>query len=181
MMLPTRFAALLVLPVPMLVSLCWATASAATTDSSDAQAQLQESALALPPAPGRDQLLKYYVSPTATMEFAVDARSIVVSDRLIVRFTSVIRSPSGAVNISHEGIRCDTYEKKLYATGRADGSWTPVSNSEWRPFSQSGTNRYHATLANDYFCDGGIAAGKAESIVERLRRQSTLQRNGKFP
>ncbi len=161
-------------------TLCWANAHAGLLNGEEPP-ELQESALVLPAPPAKDALLKYEVGPTSTMEFTVDARSVSVSDRVIVRFTSVIRSQSGATNISHEGIRCDTLEKKLYASGRADGSWTPAASGTWRKIEGTGANRYHAALATDYFCDGGTAAGKAESIVERLRRKKPLPHPGKFP
>ncbi len=161
-------------------SLPAAAALAALPDSNDPKQELAESAVALPPAPVKGQLLRYYVSPTATMEFAVDPKSVSVSDRVIVRFTSVIRSPSGATNVSHEGIRCDTLERRLYATGRADGSWAPAANDAWRAISNVGANRYHAALAQDYFCDADTAAGKAETIVERLRRQKPIPRPGEY-
>ena len=38
-----------------------------------------------------------------------------------------------------------------------------------------GGNRQHAALALEYFCEGGRVAGKAETIVERLRRKKTLR------
>jgi len=155
-------------------------AFAAAPGVDEPKQELAESAVTLPPAPAKDKLLRYYVSPTATMEFAVDPKSVSVSDRVIVRFTSVIRSPSGATNVSHEGIRCDTLERRLYATGRTDGSWAPASSDAWRPIGNVGANRYHAVLAQDYFCDAETVAGKAETIVERLRRQKPLPRPGDY-
>lgn len=168
------------LAVLAVVALCGTTAHAGLFDNGEPPPELQESPLLLPAPPAMDKLLKYLVSPTTTMEFAIDPRSVSVSDRVIVRFTSVIRSASGATNISHEGIRCDTMARKLYATGRADGSWTPAATSGWRAIVEAGTNSYHAALAKDYFCDGGTAAGKAETIVERLRRQAPLPHPGKL-
>lgn len=160
--------------VVLAAMMCCAPAHAGLLDDGEPPPELQEGALTLPAPPAKGGLLKYEVDPRSTMEFLVDARSVSVSDRVIVRFTSVIRSSSGATNISHEGIRCDTFEKKLYATGRPDGSWTPTSSPTWRKIERLGANRYHAALAIDYFCDGGTAAGKAEAIVERLRRQKPL-------
>lgn len=163
-----------------LIALAAAHALAAPVGGDEPQPEWVESAVALPPTPARDKLLRYDVSPTATMEFALDPKSISVTDQGIVRFTSVIRSPSGATNVSYEGIRCDTAEKRLYATGRANGSWAPASNGDWRAIGNVGANRYHAALASDYFCDGGTVAGKAETIVERMRRQKPLLRPGAF-
>lgn len=161
-------------------SLLSAVALAAPPDADEPKPELVESAVTLPAVPAKDKLLRYYVSPTTTMEFAVDPKSVSVADRVIVRFTSVITSPSGATNVSHEGLRCDTLERRLYATGRADGSWAPASSDAWRPIGNVGANRYHAVLAQDYFCDTETVAGKAEAIVDRLRRQKPLPRPGEY-
>ncbi len=162
------------------VSALLASGADAAFPDDEQPAELVESPLVLPAPPSTNQLLRYEVSPTATMEFAVDARSVSVTDRVVVRFTSVISSPGGAVNVSHEGIRCDTFEKKLYSTGRSDGKWTPASNDSWRPIRNVGANSYHAALATDYFCNGGAAAGTAEAIVERLRRKKPQPRPGQI-
>jgi len=92
-----------------------------------------------------------------------------------VRFTLVITSKTGASNISYEGIRCATEEKKLYATGKPDGSWSPSRRDIWSPISDVGANRQHAALMKDYFCEGNTIAGKAEAIIERIRRQKLLK------
>jgi hypothetical protein len=176
---PLKFAAVHALSLS--VGALFATSAlAALADGEEPKQELSESAVRLPAAPAKDKLLRYYVSPTATMEFAVDPKSVSVSDRVIVRFTSVITSPSGATNVSHEGIRCDTLERRLYATGRPDGSWAPASSDAWRPIGNVGANRYQAALAQDYFCDAETVAGKAETIVERLRRQKPLPRPGEY-
>lgn len=135
----------------------------------------EESAVVLPGAPKKDDLLRYEVSATSTMSFAVDAKSLSVGNDDIVRFTSVITSPSGAMNVSYEGLRCYTGERKLYASGRPDGSWNAFPDAAWRPVSSAGANSYHATLMKDYFCDGNAVAGKAPAIVERLKRKKTLR------
>jgi len=164
----------------VVATLGWTSAHAGLLNDGEPKAELQEGPVQLPAPPAMDKLLTYDVGPTSTMIFAVDPRSISVSDYVIVRFTSVIRSRSGATNISHEGIRCDTAEKKLYATGRADGSWTVPTNPAWRRIGDTVANRYHATLVEDYFCDGGTVAGTAETIVQRLRRQTPLLHPGKL-
>jgi hypothetical protein len=76
----------------------------------------EESALALPAPPKSDDLLRYTVGAGASMTFAIDAKSVSVGDDQIVRYSSVITSTSGAINISYEGIRCKTVERKLFAT-----------------------------------------------------------------
>ncbi len=139
------------------------------------EADTSETPLVLPAAPQSAQLLPFYVSGTTTLRFMIDADSVSVTPEGIVRFTLVAMSDQGATNVSHEGIRCKSAEKKLYATGRPDGSWSPARRKSWEPIRDVGANRQHAALVKDYFCDGDSVAGKAESIVGRLRKNKPLR------
>lgn len=151
-------------------------ANAGLLSDDDSKSNLkEESALVLPAPPQADNLLRYTVGPGSTMTFAVDAKSISVGDDQIVRYSSVITSSSGVTNISYEGIRCKTTERKLYATGRPDGSWNNVAQPEWRRISAVGANSYQATLMKEFFCDGESIAGKPSAMVDRLRRKKPLR------
>ncbi len=158
----------------LLMLLAGTQAQAGLFDDPKDKVEATESAATLPPAPRDDKLLPFYVSPNATLRFMIDPTSLSVADGNTVRFSVVIRSPEGANNVSYEGIRCSGFERKLYATGRSDGSWSP-SSSGWRPIADVGANRYHAALAKDFFCEGETVAGKAEAIVERIRRNKPLR------
>lgn len=147
----------------------------AQQDDIKQDAPAAESEVTLPAAPQKNHLLPFYVSATTTMDFAIDAKSLSVSSDGIVRYTLVITSPAGARNVSYEGIRCSSAEKKLYATGRPDGSWSPSRRDVWSPISSVGANRHHAALVKDYFCEGDTVAGKAETIIERIRKQKPLK------
>lgn len=147
----------------------------ALTDDADNKEIKPESPVVLPAAAQKNNLLPFYVSPTTTMNFAVDAKSVSVTDEGIVRFVLVITSPSGATNISYEGIRCSTGEKKLYASGQLNGDWSLARRDVWETIIDRGPNRYHAALAKDYFCEIEMVAGKAEVIVDRLRKKKTLR------
>ena len=131
--------------------------------------------LVLPAAPAKENLLPFHVSPRATMNFAIDAPSVSVTPDGVVRFTLVITSTEGARNVSHEGIRCKTAEKKLYATGGADGSWSASRNDAWTQIRDVGANRQYAALFSDYFCDLGSVAGNAAAIVKRIRQKKPLR------
>ena len=72
----------------------------------------------LPPYPQTENLLKFDAGPASDNSHYVDAPSISVGEDAVVRFTLVIKSPSGAMNVSYEGIRCQTAEKRTYAYGR---------------------------------------------------------------
>ena len=154
--------------------LAWGTACA-QQDASVKDATAAESEVTLPAPPQKNQLLPFYVSPTTTMDFAIDAKSLSVSPEGIVRYTLVITSKAGATNVSYEGIRCSSAEKKLYATGKPDGSWSSSRRDAWSPIWDVGANRQHAALVKDYFCEGGAVAGKAETIVDRIRKQKPLK------
>ena len=135
----------------------------------------EESAINLPAPPKKEALLSFYVSPIATIDFAIDAKSLSIDKDGVVRYTLVATSRTGATNISYEGIRCQSSEKKLYAFGQSDGSWSRARRDVWDAIRESGANRQHATLALEYFCEGGGVAGIAETIVERLRRKKPLR------
>ena len=150
-------------------------ASSANADDADNDALKAESPVVLPAPAQKNNLLSFYVSPTTTREFAIDAKSVSVTEEGIVRFVLIVTSQSGASNISYEGIRCSTGEKKLYAVGQTNGSWTAARRDVWETIIDRGINRQHAALAKDYFCETGMVAGKAEVIVDRLRKKKPLR------
>lgn len=139
-------------------------------DFDDHDKTWNEIALQLPAPPRAENLLPFYVSPTATQTFAIDAKSLSVGADDVVRYTLVTTSASGAKNISYEGIRCQVLHKKLYAFGHPDGSWSRSRRDQWEQISGNAANRQHAALAGDYFCQGGLVVGKAPDIIERIRR-----------
>lgn len=160
-----RVAAVLLMPV----AVCAQDASTPTDTPEDPVP------LVLPAAPVNENLLPFYVSPNATMNFAVDPLSVSVTPDGVIRFTLVITSTEGARNVSYEGIRCKTAEKKLYATGKADGTWSPSRNDAWSRIRDTGANRQHAALFSDYFCELGGVAGNAAAIIKRMRQKKPLR------
>jgi hypothetical protein len=138
-------------------------------DFEDADKPWQEVAVQLPPTPSDANLLPFDVSATATQRFAVDANSISVGEDGVVRYTLVAISPSGARSVSYEGIRCSTFEKKTYAFGHPDGSWSRSRRDQWESIPRNAANRQHATLAQEVFCDGRTVAGNREAMQKRLR------------
>jgi hypothetical protein len=159
----------------VLLALLTPYASSANTDDADTDVLKAESPVVLPAPFQKNNLLSFYVSPTTTLDFAVDAKSVSVTEEGIVRFVLVVTSQSGASNISYEGIRCSTGERKLYAVGQTNGSWTAARRDVWETIIDRGINRQHAALAKDYFCETGMVAGKAEVIVDRLRKKKALR------
>jgi hypothetical protein len=105
----------------------------------------------LPPYPKQGSLVPIYVSPAIPFAFFVDAVSVSVGQDGVVRYTLIARSASAVMNVSYEGMRCETYERKVYAFGRSDGTWSQARNSQWTPISSIQPNQ-HLTLAVDFFC-----------------------------
>jgi hypothetical protein len=145
-------------------------ASGFNEEFDDQEKSWQEIAIQLPAAPLPENLLPFYVGPTVTYSFAIDAKSVSVGTDGVVRYTLVTTSASGARNISYEGIRCLSLEKKLCAFGHTDGLWSRSRRDQWDRISAKTANRQHAALAEDYLCDDGMVAGNAVQIVELLRQ-----------
>jgi len=96
----------------------------------------------------------------------------------------VVQTQGGARNVTYEGLRCETKERRLYASGRPDGTWARSRNDEWRRIQNMATNRHHAALIFDYFCpSGAIVRDVAEARDALLRgghpnrRKSGLDRD----
>jgi len=122
----------------------------------------QEQAVALPPYPSRGELLEFSLGPTSEFRFFIDASSLSVADG-IVRYTLVTRSAQGTQNVSHEGMRCETGEVRIYAVGR-DGGWSGKPG-EWR--SQ---RPWHRTLYREYFCPFRQPIRSRDEGLDALRR-----------
>ncbi|MEW5944441.1 MAG: CNP1-like family protein [Pseudomonadota bacterium] len=124
----------------------------------------------LPASPREENLLPFFVSAVSDNRFFVDAPSISVGSDGVVRYTLVVKSDGGAVNVSFEGIRCGARERKLYAFGRADGSWSRARAAKWEAIRYQERNRQHHMLSDDFFCPGGMIVGSPQEAVEALRR-----------
>ncbi len=143
-------------------------------DFDDENKTWEEIAIQLPAAPQDENLIPFYVGPTTTQQFAIDSKSLAIGSDGVIRYTLVATSPTGAKNISYEGIRCETFEKKLYAFGRSDGSWGRSRRDQWEGIVRSNVNRQHAALAQDYFCSNLTIVGTERDMLQRLRSKRTL-------
>ncbi|WP_293779425.1 CNP1-like family protein [uncultured Oxalicibacterium sp.] len=143
-------------------------------DFDDENKPWEEIAVQMPPAPKAENLIDFYVGPTTTQKFAIDAKSLAIGSDGVIRYTLVSTSQAGAKNISYEGIRCATFEHKLYAFGREDGSWGRSRRDKWEGIVRGKTNRQHAALAQDYFCSNLMIMGNEQDMLKRLRSKQTL-------
>ncbi|MDY7545637.1 CNP1-like family protein [Glaciimonas sp. Gout2] len=138
----------------------------------------QELAVQLPAQPEPASMVSFYVSPTSIMKFAIDIKSITVGTDGVVRYTLISTSSGGAENVSYEGIRCQTAERKLYAFGHKDGTWSRARLSKWQQITDVNANRQHAALFKDFLCQNGTIAGKVTDIQTRLRDNRPLKPGG---
>ena len=147
-------------------------------EESDSIKPWQELAVELPAAPDTNTLLHFAITPNTSQSFHIDPKALTVGTDGVVRYTLVAKSSTGASSISYEGIRCQSFEKKLFAFGRADGSWSRAKRDEWQAIFKNAANRQHVTLAQDYFCRDGQLAGKATEIIDRIRNRRPLSISG---
>ncbi len=135
----------------------------------------KEMPFVLPAFPREENLLPFQVSPTQTQEFFIDNASMSVGEEEI-RYTMVSKSRAGAVNVTYEGMKCSTFEIKRYAYGYPkDGKWTVSKHATWRPIQFYASNRPHATLAQDYFCEEKAIAGKKEDMLFRIKYNRSIK------
>ena len=124
-----------------------------------------------PPAYPRDQnLIEFYQSAVATMRYYVDAASITALHKEgEVRYVMVVRSPSGAKNVSFEGIRCSGNQYRVLATGSSDGSWNTRAG-EWRDIVRRADLEAQSTLRRQFFCPHNDPIQSSAEGVDALRR-----------
>jgi hypothetical protein len=151
--------------------LCAAAWAAAADDEDDAYLPKgwKEVDAGLPPAPVESNLQAVYLNEVAQNRFLVDTANLRVDSDGVVRYTLVVLTPGGARNVTYEGMRCETREWRIYASGRSDGSWSKARRVEWQPIRDENVNRYHAALFLDAFCVGGIITDNVETAKKALR------------
>jgi hypothetical protein len=142
---------------------------------SEAEGQpLDEQKPQLPPFPKEENLVSIQVDGGPSFDFFVDLESVSVGRDGVVRYTLLARSAGGATNISYEGIRCSGRERKLYAFGRADKTWSAARNPQWVSISDLPVNLLQAMLHDVFFC-------RARTIVRDAEEARKLLKSGVDP
>lgn len=121
-----------------------------------------------PPPLDRSRLVEIKLHSLAETEFRyyVDWGSVSAGEDRIVRYVLVARSPSGAENVTFEGIRCQG-EYRVYAVGARDGAWGGRP-SEWRPIPRI-PSAVQPALARQYFCPGRAAIRTSDEGQRAVR------------
>lgn len=124
----------------------------------------------LPAYPQQENLLKFDAGPTARLRYFIDAKSISIDEQRVIRYTIVAQSEQGASNISYEGIRCETRERKRYAIGNNETrTWTHAKNSEWQQLEMVTQSLAQRELAKFYFCPRGLVVNSPKEAIHALK------------
>ena len=121
----------------------------------------------LPPPPLAADLLQLTVASDSPNRFLIDPRSVVVTPSSS-RYTVLVETPSGARNVSYEGIRCSTRERRIYAVDNGNG-WVKARTSTWQRITENALNRHHAVLQKDVFCPREGPVGSTELALQKIR------------
>jgi hypothetical protein len=128
----------------------------------------------LPPLPQASNLLPFNVSQNTPLTFAVDKSTLTVGNDGVVRYVVVVTSPAGARNVNYEGIRCDTYEWRRYASiNDEQNGWDQGVAFDFKRIENGELNAYQAALYQDYFCTSKLPVGTAKQIVENIQYKRT--------
>lgn len=121
----------------------------------------------LPEPPKAENLVLFDPGFVSPLQFYIDGSALTIGakDR-IVRYTLVVKSDSGASNVSYEGLRCDTAERKIYAYGTPDGKWSKAREPQWKPVHEE---RYRRTLFHNYFCPRYVPIRNAPEGINAIK------------
>ena len=129
-----------------------------------------EVAVQLPAYPKTGNLIPFNVSSAIRNKHFVDAESVSAGEDQVIRYTVVIEAAGGAKNVSFEGLRCESGERRLYAYGHPDGTWSKARNAGWEDIRFRSLLSYHKALYEDHFCPDGIRVKDGKEAVKNLRR-----------
>lgn len=130
----------------------------------------------LPAAPKAAALHEFKVGGRSGHRYFLDLDALSAGADGVVRYTLVIRTAGGAENVSYEGMRCTTGERKLYAFGRPDGQWARNRYAGWTPIEARRDDSYQKELFFHYFCTVDGAADM--KTIRRALGQGGIRRGG---
>lgn len=175
---------------PTVAALCagtlWFLSLGAQAQRLTTEQDWQEGAIPTPPAFALADLVPFVASVNSELRLGVAPGSLSVGADGVVRYVVVARSPTGALNVAFEGLRCKTGEMKTYARwspsgvaaeqakASTDGVWRLVSQPEWRDLSSHGA-RPALALARQALCDGPTPNGTPANMLRTLKSGSNLR------
>lgn len=141
--------------------------SAAARDDDEPE-EWRETEWVLPASAKPGALLNVDVGPVEQNRFEIDRASISVGNDGVVRYMMIVTSPSGARTVTFEGVRCASRERRVYAYGRADDTWSKSTSARWDRINLRTINGYALTLWKQYFCPNGSPVRDAAEAINAL-------------
>ena len=102
--------------------------------------------------PNQSAMQTFYVSPDTIFKFEIDTDSILIGVDGVTRYIVAFTSPNGDQQIQYQGIRCDSYQWRLYGT-LENNLWRENPLSSWETIKVHSPNRYQAALAKGALCN----------------------------
>lgn len=121
--------------------------------------------------PNPSTLQNFYVSANTSFKFAVDTDSILIGTDSVTRYIVVITSPNGNTQTQYEGIRCDSFQARLYGN-LENGTWRENPLSVWQEIKDKTPNRYQAALAQGAFCSFNTQEKSLRAVIQALNPRS---------
>ncbi len=134
----------------------------------------KEGSKQLPDYPQDKDLLEISGPPSyRNYQYLIDGKNLSVGADGVVRYSIVIRSPSGSDNVMFDGIRCSKRHMKNYAYGTTDmegkKKFIQRENPVWKPFRSSGVTGYGPILARNYFCNFESTILTRHEIIQNIK------------
>ncbi|SNX28993.1 CNP1-like family protein [Polynucleobacter meluiroseus] len=117
--------------------------------------------------PNKATTVPFYVSQQTVFKFAIDTSSILIGADGVTRYIVILTSPNGNDQVQYEGIRCDSFQWRLYGT-LENGIWKENPLSTWLEIKNNTANRYQAALAQGALCNFNSQERSIKAIVKSL-------------
>jgi len=127
-----------------------------------------EEAAPPPPEFSKDRAIALDMPSYVSVKVGIDPQTIVVGTDGVVRYVAVMTNASGTMNASFEGIRCASGQFKTYARYSASGTWSTVTDPQWRDISDNLPSKHTQIFARQAACDIQ-ASNRRDVIVKALQ------------
>jgi CNP1-like family len=160
-----------------------------TDEELEDETKWKELTTKLPAYPKVANAVEIEVGPFRDNRVFIDLDSLGVGADGVVRYTLIIKSGGGALNVSFEGMRCITQQRKTYgfavrkfgALASEPGEWRPARSSEWAPIIRDSTRPHFYVLYTDFFCPARKAGpDEFKEIARRIKRSTKPAGPGDF-
>lgn len=120
----------------------------------------------IPSYPAKPNWQEYFLSTRRSNRLFIDLGTYSVGKDGVARYVLRVQSPSGAENVSFEGIRCQGRQLRKYAFGdTVNHRWIESLKSTWRTIDFD--DREHREL-RDALCQDGTPVQTSDEAAKRL-------------